>query len=213
MALPPQNIQAFATLSQESFPDINLELLGEVADRVLQESEEWDLDTASEAIASEYDKEKSTDIFARKENHRNQIIEKHTIDVKEVREWLNTMINLIMLIVTLASNSPATALNNQNCTQQVNNYYIVGMGCDAQELNTIQYRIVNRDTIVRLKHDCHSQVIGKLEEGQIVRIVDKYKKWRQIVWEDEEGEASFGWIQNYKLTEFQTPKRNKHVRD
>ena len=200
-------------LSQESLQNINMELLGEVADRVLRESEEWDLETVSEAIASEYDKEKSTDIFAKKEKHNSQIIEKHTIDAKEVREWLNTIINIIMLIVTLTSNSPATTVNNYNCTQQVNNYYIVGMGYNAQELNAISYRIVNRDSVVRLKHDCHSLVIGKLEEGQIVRIIDKCKKWRQIVWEDEDGEAYLGWIQNYKLTEFKMPRRNKNIRD
>ena len=39
-------------------------------------------------------------------------------------------------------------------------------------------------------------------------IIDKYKKWRQIIWENEDGEECMGWIQNYKLTEFKVP-RNK----
>ena len=54
----------------------------------------------------------------------------------------------------------------------------------------------------------HSIVIEKLEEGKVVRIIDKYKKWRQIIWENEDGEECMGWIQNYKLTEFKVP-RNK----
>ena len=66
----------------------------------------------------------------------------------------------------------------------------------------------NRESIVRLKHDCHSIVIEKLEEGKVVRIIDKYKKWRQIIWENEDGEECMGWIQNYRLTEFKVP-RNK----
>lgn len=139
-------------------PHINL--LGRVTDQVFSESEEWDIDTVSETIASEY--ERATNL----------------------------------------------SINNYNYTQQVNNYYIVGMGYDAKELNTTKYRIVNRESIVRLKHDCHSIVIEKLEEGKVVRIIDKYKKWRQIIWENEDGEECMGWIQNYRLTEFKVP-RNK----
>ena len=37
---------------------------------------------------------------------------------------------------------------------------------------------------------------------------NKYKKWRQIIWENEDGEECMGWIQNYRLTEFKVP-RNK----
>ena len=135
------------------------------------------------------------------------IEEKRTIDAKEIREWLNFIITLISFILGI-TNSSATTINNYNYTQQVNNYYVVGMGCDVKELNTTKYRIVNRKSIVRLKHDCHSIVIEKLEEGQVVRIINKYKKWRQIIWENGDGEECMGWIQNYKLTEFKVP-RNK----
>lgn len=41
-----------------------------------------------------------------------------------------------------------------------------------------------------------------------ILISAKYKKWRQIIWENEDGEECMGWIQNYKLTEFKVP-RNK----
>lgn len=200
---------AFTTLLQKKFKYINVDLLGEVTDQVLAESEDWTVDAASEAIALKYEKEKARENPLNNREQSNQVIEKHKIDAKEVREWLNTIINIIMLIITLSSNSPATTIYNYNYTQQVNNYYIVGMGYDAETLNAVNYRIVNCECVVRLKHDCHSQVIGKLEEGQIIRILDKYKKWRQIVWEDENGGENIGWIQNYKLTEFKRPKKVK----
>ena len=159
----------------------------------------------SETIATEY--EKATDIFSNKENQNLPITEKRRIDAKEIREWLNFIIIIISFVMEI-TNSSATTINIYNYTQQVNNYYVVGMGYDAKELNTTKYRIVNRESIVRLKHNCHSIVIEKLEEGKVVRIIDKYKKWRQIIWENEEGEECMGWIQNYKLTEFKIP-RNK----
>lgn len=200
-----KNNSAFSALSEKTLEDININLLGRVTDQVFSESEEWDIDTVSETIASEY--EKATDLSLNKEKQNLPIEEKRTIDVKEIREWLNFIITIISVVLGV-TNSSATTMNNYNYTQQVNNYYVVGMGYDAKELNTTKYRIVNRESIVRLKHDCHSIVIEKLEEGKVVRIIDKYKKWRQIIWENEDGEECMGWIQNYKLTEFKVP-RNK----
>ena len=196
---------AFSALSEKTLEDININLLGRVTDQVFSESEEWDIDTVSETIASEY--ERATNLSINKEKQNLPIEEKRTIDVKEIREWLNFIITIISVVLGV-TNSSATTINNYNYTQQVNNYYIVGMGYDAKELNTTKYRIVNRESIVRLKHDCHSIVIEKLEEGKVVRIIDKYKKWRQIIWENEDGEECMGWIQNYRLTEFKVP-RNK----
>lgn len=196
---------AFSTLTEKSLEDINTNLLGRVTDQVFSESEEWDIDIVSETIATEY--EKATDIFSNKENQNLPITEKRRIDAKEIREWLNFIMAIISFVMGI-TNSSATTINIYNYTQQVNNYYVVGRGYDAKELNTTKYRIVNRESIVRLKHNCHSIVIEKLEEGKVVRIIDKYKKWRQIIWENEEGEECMGWIQNYKLTEFKIP-RNK----
>ena len=200
-----KNNSAFSALSEKTLEDININLLGRVTDQVFSESEKWDIDTVSETIASEY--KKATDLSLNKENKDLPIEEKRTIDVKEIREWLNFIIAIISFILGI-TNSSATMINNYNYTQQVNNYYVVGMGYDAKELNMSKFRIVNRESTVRLKHDCHSLVIEKLEEGQVVRIINKYKKWRQIIWENEDDEECMGWIQNYKLTEFNVP-RNK----
>ena len=200
-----KNNSTFSALSQKALEDVNINLLGRVTDQVFSEVEEWDIDTVSETIATEY--EKVTDISLNKENQDLPVTEKRKIDAKDIREWLGFIIMLISFFLEVMNSSPTT-INNYNYTQQVNNYYVVGFGYDAKELNTTKYRIVNRESIVRLKHDCHSIVIEKLEEGQIVRIIDKYKKWRQIIWENEDGEECMGWIQNYKLTEFKMP-RNK----
>lgn len=200
-----KNNSAFSALSEKALENININLLGRVTDQVFSESEEWNIDTVSETIAMEY--EKATDISSNKENQNLPITEKRKIDAKEIREWLSFIMTIISFVMGI-TNSSATTINNYNYTQQVNNYYVVGMGYDVKKLNTTKYRIINRESIVRLKHDCHSIVIEKLEEGQVVRIIDKYKKWRQIIWENEDGEEFMGWIQNYKLTEFKIP-RNK----
>ena len=200
-----KNNSAFSALSEKALEDININLLGRITDQVFSESEEWNIDTVSETIAMEY--EKATDISSNKENQNLPITEKRKIDAKEIREWLSFIMTIISFVMGI-TNSSATTINNYNYTQQVNNYYVVGMGYDVKKLNTTKYRIINIESIVRLKHDCHSIVIEKLEEGQVVRIIDKYKKWRQIIWENEDGEECMGWIQNYKLTEFKIP-RNK----
>ena len=200
-----KNNSAFSALSEKALENININLLGRVTDQVFSESEEWNIDTVSETIAMEY--EKATDISSNKENQNLPITEKRKIDAKEIREWLSFIMTIISFVMGI-TNSSATTINNYNYTQQVNNYYVVGMGYDVKKLNTTKYRIINRESIVRLKHDCHSIVIEKLEEGQVVRIIDKYKKWRQIIWENEDGEECMGRIQNYKLTEFKIP-RNK----
>lgn len=195
---------AFSALSQRTLKDININLLGKVTDRVLSESEEWNFDMISETIAMEYEKESDSAIS--EGNQDNQI--KRKIDVKEVRNWLSFIVTIVSVILGIISKSSLTTISNYNYAQQVNNYYIVGMGYDAKELNMKKYRIVNRESIVRLKHDCHSHVIGILEEGEIIKITDKYKKWRKIYWEDGDGRKYVGWIQNYKLTEFNNPKLN-----
>ena len=56
-------------------------------------------------------------------------------------------------------------------------------------------------------YDCHSTIVDRLEEGTIIRIAGKYRKWRQIIWQNEEEELCMGWIQNYKLDKFKSPRK------
>ena len=65
---------------------------------------------------------------------------------------------------------------------------------------------------VRLKHNCHSKIVEQLREGQIIKIIGKYKKWRQVVWKNEEDELCMGWIQNYNLTKFKLTRSARNIK-
>lgn len=200
---------------QESLKGIDMELLGSVADRVLTMSEDLDLDVAVEEITTEYsrvsaqeqEKEKKpeeaeTNSERQTENTAEVMRpERRNIDIKEVRAWLDTIIGILTFIITLSASQPSVS-NTFNQTLQVNNYYVINMGYDVSELNMDNFRIVNCDVVVRLKHNCHSKIVEQLREGQIIKIIGKYKKWRQVVWKNEEDELCMGWIQNYNLTKF-----------
>lgn len=204
----------------ESLRGIDMELLGNLADGVLSESEDKDLDTAAEEIASEYARAYEQDREMPKESveakpepqPQNPTAGETTepvrrkIDIKEVRAWLDTIVGILTLIITFAASQPTVA-NTFNQTLQVNNYYVVTMGYDASELNMENYRIINQEVVVRLKHDCHSAIVERLEEGTIIRITGKYRKWRQVIWQNEEEELCMGWIQNYKLDKFKFPRK------
>ena len=70
-------------------------------------------------------------------------------------------------------------------------------------LNGLNYRIVCWDNVMpRICHDCKSRVTGHLEKDKIVIIVNRYKKWVEIIWQNEDGKFCSGWIQNYKVTKF-----------
>lgn len=210
---------------QESLKGIDMELLGSVADRVLTMSEDLNLDVAAEKITTEYsrvsaqeqEKEKKpeeaeTNSERQTENTAEVMRpERRNIDIKEVRAWLDTIIGILTFIITLSASQPSVS-NTFNQTLQVNNYYVINMGYDVSELNMDNFRIVNCDVAVRLKHNCHSKIVEQLEEGQIIRIIGKYKKWRQVVWKNEEDEFCMGWIQNYNLTKFKLTRSARNIK-
>lgn len=222
MQIPEDSYRAL----QNVIPDMNLEMLAAVADRVLSgeayTGKDWDLDEVSAAIAGAYDAESAPGwdedwILAEDEvgygtNCGDESFsaqkkdEKKKADPKEIRAWLELLVKIIAIIAGLYGvTSVDISINNSfNTVEQANHYYIAEQERDASSLNVFQYRIVNRDVKARLKHDCHSQVTGHLREGQVVRVIDKYRKWIQIEWRDAEGESCFGWIQNYKVSEFKT---------
>lgn len=171
---------------QESLKGIDMELLGSVADRVLTMSEDLDLDVAVEEITTEYsrvsaqeqEKEKKpeeaeTNSERQTENTAEVMRpERRNIDIKEVRAWLDTIIGILTFIITLSASQPSVS-NTFNQTLQVNNYYVINMGYDVSELNMDNFRIVNCDVVVRLKHNCHSKIVEQLREGQIIKIIGK----------------------------------------
>lgn len=210
---------------QESLKGIDMELLGSVADRVLTMSEDLDLDVAVEEITTEYsrvsaqeqEKEKKpeeaeTNSERQTENTAEVMRpERRNIDIKEVRAWLDTIIGILTFIITLSASQPSVS-NTFNQTLQVNNYYVINMGYDVSELNMDNFRIVNCDVVVRLKHNCHSKIVEQLREGQIIKIIGKYKKWRQVVRKNEEDELCMGWIQNYNLTKFKLTRSARNIK-
>ena len=210
---------------QESLKGIDMELLGSVSDRVLTMSEDLDLDVAVEEITTEYsrvsaqeqEKEKKpeeaeTNSERQTENTAEVMRpERRNIDIKEVRAWLDTIIGILTFIITLSASQPSVS-NTFNQTLQVNNYYVINMGYDVSELNMDNFRIVNCDVVVRLKHNCHSKIVEQLREGQIIKIIGKYKKWRQVVWKNEEDELCMGWIQNYNLTKFKLTRSARNIK-
>lgn len=210
---------------QESLKGIDMELLGSVADRVSTMSEDLDLDVAVEEITTEYsrvsaqeqEKEKKpeeaeTNSERQTENTAEVMRpERRNIDIKEVRAWLDTIIGILTFIITLSASQPSVS-NTFNQTLQVNNYYVINMGYDVSELNMDNFRIVNCDVVVGLKHNCHSKIVEQLREGQIIKIIGKYKKWRQVVWKKEEDELCMGWIQNYNLTKFKLTRSARNIK-
>lgn len=193
-----EGIPAFATAIERIIPDVDYDMLGRITEEVLSRRDDWDIESASEEIAREY-------VVKEEEAPAEQIekaepITRRRIDAKEVRAWILFFVEVIGFLLALRQ-APAV-VNNYSNTQVVNNYYVCGWGYKPEALNKEQYRIINRDAVVRRKHDCRSPVVAHLEEGEIVQIVSKYRKWRQIVWKDENDEISMGWVQNYKLTKF-----------
>ena len=189
----------------ERIPGVDLASLGRITDEVMfptgtWDLEDWDVDAAAEAIASEYRREmeiEATEPASTVEAAPDRPSAVPKPDVKEIREWLAFLLSILSLVLSLRTGTPVV-----NNVQQMNHFYVMDCGLDAEALNFQNYRIVNQEIVVRVKHDCNSPVVANLPEGQMVRVVGSYRKWRQILWKDEGGENCLGWIQNYKLTEF-----------
>ncbi len=131
-------------------------------------------------------------------------------DIDLYLQFIGIVINIIqMLVGIIFSNTPDININitNDNSinyyVKEVNNTYVYNYGVSPDEYNSYGFRFVSEaEIMVRIKPDCSSTVVEKLKLGKIVNIVDKHKKWVQIRWKNEDDIYSYGWIQNYKLSEF-----------
>ncbi|MDD2972561.1 MAG: hypothetical protein PHE02_10570 [Lachnospiraceae bacterium] len=109
---------------------------------------------------------------------------------------------LVSLFFFILSSNQPQSVDTTNIIE-VNNYYTVEVGMDVNTLNDYNFRMIYKDNVMpRIKPDCSSRVVGHLPMGKIVCVVDKYKKWIEITWKNDEGEYFSGWIQNYKIVEF-----------
>lgn len=87
----------------------------------------------------------------------------------------------------------------------INNYYNIDE-CNEllsdietiKELNIHTLAVINKDAKIYRSNSLKSGVCSKLQNGQLVHIVHKNKKWCNIKW-IANGEEHYGWVQNYHL--------------
>ena len=109
------------------------------------------------------------------------------------------LISLLFFILSSKQPQPAES----NSITEINNYYTVEIGIDVSTLNDCNFRMICEDNVMpRIKPDCSSRVVGHLPKGKVVCVVNRYKKWIEITWKNDDGEIYSGWIQNYKVTSF-----------
>ena len=173
------------------------------------ESEEYELEDITPLVAECYEAETEEE----KETIKAIVKPAETGEETEAQKKFSAYV-LKIIIVLLEAIAPVIiqssidrAMNNN--PPVINQYYIQNItnnlvieGYDIGNLNGWGYRIVNRDIILRAKPGKSSYVTGRLLKGTIVRVIGKYKKWVEVTWNDDSGEAHFGWIQNYKLSAF-----------
>lgn len=123
--------------------------------------------------------------------------------IKEIREWISLTLAFLSVLISIFSTIRTKQIQEENNIVNVNNYYVNELEIDADFLNMLSYRIINQNNVMpRTSSDCSSKVVAHLKKGQLVKVLDKYRKWIKISWEDENGQERTGWIQNYKVTEF-----------
>lgn len=122
--------------------------------------------------------------------------------VKEIRDWICVVFTILGVLFPdgLTSKQPATVYY---IIKEINNYYTIGEGINAEYRNAYSYRFINRNNVMpRINPDCKSTVTGHLSMGKLVTVLEKHKKWLLVSWENESGEVTIGWIQNYKVATF-----------
>ena len=125
-------------------------------------------------------------------------------------DYISLIVSILQLLFGIVfSSTPEVNINITNdystkyYVNEVNKFYITEENFSAESYNTNGYRFVaEKEVMPRIKPNCTSTVVDTLSLGKMVQIVDKYKKWVQIRWKNDDDTFSYGWIQNYKLSEF-----------
>lgn len=187
------DFQKLANIMQDSFCQIDW-------------SQDVSVDEITEEVVEQYIKEE----FAEQVDNNDSNVQNVQLDKKQIRKdiegtisfWVG-IVSLLLTIYGLVNSKPTVVCNTYNNTTEVNCNYTIDIGIDAELMNNLGYRIINQNNVMpRVKPDCSSTVTGHLYIGQVVIVSDKYKKWIEISWKDDEENYCFGWIQNYKVTEF-----------
>lgn len=125
-------------------------------------------------------------------------------------DYIKLILSILQLLFGIVfASTPEININITNdystkyYVNEVNNFYINEENFSAESYNANGYRFVaEKEVMPRIKPDCTSAVVDKLSLGKMVQIVDKRKKWVQIRWKNDDDTFSYGWIQNYKLSDF-----------
>ena len=94
--------------------------------------------------------------------------------------------------------------------QYKSNGYNIVMDVESGAVHVVDD--VTYDVIALFEDTEISKIVEQLREGQIIKIIGKYKKWRQVVWKNEEDELCMGWIQNYNLTKFKLTRSARNIK-
>lgn len=160
----------------------------------------FDVNEITEQIAETYIADEETGLT---EKNRNSNVDAGKEYINNIRDWISFCITIISFLLTIYSLVSTKPSNTYNTNIEINNYYVNDLEISADLLNAMSYRIIVKDNVMpRIKSDCSSRVIGHLNTGQAVTVSEKYKKWVNISWEDENGNCCSGWVQKYKVAKF-----------
>lgn len=181
--------------------------------RIMQDSLnqiDWSQDVSMDEVTKEVAEQYIEEELAEQAEDNDSNVQNIQIDKKQIKKdiegvvsfWIG-IVSLLLTIYGLVNSKPTVVYNTYNNTTEVNYDYTVDMGIDAELMNNLGYRIINQNNVMpRIKPNYSSKVTGHLYIGQVVNISDKYKKWIEITWKDDEGNNCFGWVQSYKVSKF-----------
>ncbi|MGN0291952.1 MAG: hypothetical protein ACI4C5_08470, partial [Lachnospiraceae bacterium] len=173
-ALRAYDMGRFDTSFQEAWRNINWSEVAQVSDIVEEVAEQYIEDNQLDEEASEEIRE-----VAGEKDGRH-------LTEKQKKVWevyiFPILLSLIFYILGLKENQPVAVSN----ITEINYHYTVEVGMEVDTLNAYNFRMICKDDVkARKKPDCSSQVTGHLPLGKVVCVVNKYKKWLEITWQDE----------------------------
>ena len=188
-------------ISRDQLPDdVDIDELCKATARAISSEKAEDKDSLAEHIISGYEQGAAADNGD--ENDNTVVKPDRSVVVFFLEKiFIPLIIELIILSISNALSGKAPEIDVHNDITVINNYYVNESKLDAATLNAFNWRLVCRDSIVRVRPDRKSAVVAELKPGQLVQIYGKNKKWREIGWNDGKTMLS-GWIQNYRLREF-----------
>lgn len=169
------------------------------------------IETIAKEVQEEYTNTETTQEFPsegikQSVSDENIRLAKKSITISIASIVITTIFTLLMGVTQIALailNYRATLPTSDETITETQEFITTRLGIDPAYLNEQNYRMICWDNVMpRIYHDCSSRVTGHLEKGKIVVIVNRYRKWIEIIWQDDTGELHSGWIQNYKVTEF-----------